>query len=419
MSLKSPFDKNVVCHQGLMEHMLDYSFAQLGNCGTAINHPVFMTEPLCNPQSARGKLSELLFECYQVPSVAYGVDSLLSFYRNSRKSLSVSDYASTATGLVVSVQHAATYVYPVLNGKLQFRAARRLDVGGARALEQLQKTLQLKYPYLRHKFTAETTEEMLHRFAFCATNFDGQLRHLEKRYEEQMAALKNRMQFMGTQTEEEKKRLDPPKALKVYRDQISYENEKETAGTKEIYENEVTVQLPYNPVLLPSEEEVKHRQEMRKEQGRRLKEYMQKKREEKKSQMTQEYDELKSIEKLKENDRDAFKECMLARGFEKYEELRKRIRVLAQKLGLKEEGTEKEEEEKYNLLAVPDDKLTPDQLKVPTFCRGNHDSKNGSRRCRRPRPSCVPRRRRPSERSRNESRRSRSRTRRSTSRVST
>eukprot|EP00831_Metopus_contortus_P043568 TRINITY_DN3496_c0_g1_i5.p2 TRINITY_DN3496_c0_g1~~TRINITY_DN3496_c0_g1_i5.p2 ORF type:complete len:108 (+),score=37.63 TRINITY_DN3496_c0_g1_i5:165-488(+) len=76
--------------------------------------------------------------------------------------------------------------------------------------------------------------------------------------------------------------------------------------------NEVVIQLPYNPTLLPTEEEIKHRQEMRKEQGKRLKEYMQKKREEKKLQMMQEYTDLKNINKLKDEDRDSFRECYLS-----------------------------------------------------------------------------------------------------------
>lgn len=34
-----------------------------------INHPVLITECLCNPVQSRGKMAELLFETYGVPSV--------------------------------------------------------------------------------------------------------------------------------------------------------------------------------------------------------------------------------------------------------------------------------------------------------------------------------------------------------------
>jgi hypothetical protein len=57
--------------------------------------------------------SELLFEQYSVPSLAYCVDSVMSFYRNqlSPKSPFMSD------GLVVSFNTASTSVLPVLGGK--------------------------------------------------------------------------------------------------------------------------------------------------------------------------------------------------------------------------------------------------------------------------------------------------------------
>lgn len=45
------------------------------------------------------------------------------------------------------------------------------------------------------------------------------------------------------------------------------------------------------------------------------------------------------------------------------EDLKKRIFVLSQKLDIKEDLEKEKEEDKYNLLTIPDDKLTPEQLK--------------------------------------------------------
>ena len=350
-NLKSPFDKNVVCHPGLMEHVLDYAFAQLGNSAESIKHPVFFTETLCNPLSSRGKISELLFECYQVPAVAYGVDSALGcYYYNSQRALKEEGLSpSSSTSLVISLQNSCTHVYPIVDGKINFKAARRIDIGGSKGLDQLFKSLQLKYPYLRTNITPEIAEEMFYKFSYCAANFQGQLEHLEKRYEVQMAEIRNKMKFgMPEEIKAIPIKSSPP-ILKMYKNQIDYENEK-LGLVAEKYENEVAVQLPYNPVLLPSEEEVKHRQEMRKEQGRRLKEYMQKKREEKRIVMQQEYDELKGIEKLKEDDKDAFKECMLSRGFEKTVEFEKRVNFLAQKLGIKPPEGESKDVSLYTMM---------------------------------------------------------------------
>lgn len=55
------------------------------------------------------------------------------------------------------------------------------------------------------------------------------------------------------------------------------------------------MQLPWQPETLPTSDELKKRQEMRKEQGKKLKELMAKKRAEKKKTMENEYADLQSL----------------------------------------------------------------------------------------------------------------------------
>ena len=90
-----------------------------------------MTERLCSPLHSRAcrslvtsakyalligipVTSELLFEQYSVPSLAFCVDSVMSFYHNNLPSPSV---PFTADGLAVSFNSASTSVIPILNGK--------------------------------------------------------------------------------------------------------------------------------------------------------------------------------------------------------------------------------------------------------------------------------------------------------------
>ncbi|MCO5609190.1 hypothetical protein L7F22_063413 [Adiantum nelumboides] len=67
---------------GDVENVLDYAFINLGIGSSSIDHPLLMTETLCNPAYSRALMNELLFENYQVPSVCYGLDSLFSAYQN-------------------------------------------------------------------------------------------------------------------------------------------------------------------------------------------------------------------------------------------------------------------------------------------------------------------------------------------------
>ena len=95
--------------QDVLENILDFTFSRLGisSQNGAVEHPVVMTEALCNPGFCRGLTSELLFEAYGVPSVSYGVDSLFAAYAN--------DVGSES--LVVSSGEQHTTVIPMVGGR--------------------------------------------------------------------------------------------------------------------------------------------------------------------------------------------------------------------------------------------------------------------------------------------------------------
>lgn len=63
-------------------------------------------------------MSELLFECYGVPSVCYGVDSLFSLNSNNFDN-----------ALIISCGFQSTTVIPVLNGNVCGDKSRRISIG--------------------------------------------------------------------------------------------------------------------------------------------------------------------------------------------------------------------------------------------------------------------------------------------------
>lgn len=113
----------------------------------------------------------------------------------------------------------------------------------------------------------------------------------------------------------------------------------------------------------PTDEELKRRHDMRKEQGQKLKEIMQRKRDEKRRKMEEELTDLLSLESLKDqNDMQGFKEELSHRSISSVNEYNKKVKYLQVKLNIKQtEG--KTDEEKYSLIDVADEFLTPEQLK--------------------------------------------------------
>lgn len=71
---------------------------------------------LCSSRHSKTQTvtSELMFEQYSVPSLAYCVDGVMSFYQNN---LTPSEMPFTSDGLVISFNTASTSVIPILGGK--------------------------------------------------------------------------------------------------------------------------------------------------------------------------------------------------------------------------------------------------------------------------------------------------------------
>ncbi|NWS48556.1 ARP5 protein, partial [Probosciger aterrimus] len=168
--LRSPFDRNVPVQLELQELLLDHVFQRLGvSSQGCVDHPIVLTEAVCNPLYSRQMMSELLFECYQVPKVSYGIDSLYSFYHNRRQNWPCS-------GLVISSGYQCTHILPVLEGRLDAKNCKRINLGGCQAAVYLQRLLQLKYPGHFAAITLSRMEEILHEHSYVAEDYIEELR---------------------------------------------------------------------------------------------------------------------------------------------------------------------------------------------------------------------------------------------------
>ena len=71
-----------------------------------------------------GQMSELLFEAYNVPAVAYGVDALFGAHQASQQQLG----RPLEEAIVVSCGHTTTHILPVVNGRLDATHSKRYTV---------------------------------------------------------------------------------------------------------------------------------------------------------------------------------------------------------------------------------------------------------------------------------------------------
>ncbi|KAH8381723.1 hypothetical protein KR093_011171 [Drosophila rubida] len=167
--LKSPFERNVITNWNHQEQIFDYIFSKMGFDGkSSIENPIVLTEALANPNVCRRQMSELLFECYRVPAVSYGIDALYSWQQHQRAHKSVQD------ALILSFGYTTTHVIPVLDGRMQLEHVRRLNVGGFHIVNYLFRLMQMKYP-VHLNAIASRMEKLVHEHSHIALDYQEEL----------------------------------------------------------------------------------------------------------------------------------------------------------------------------------------------------------------------------------------------------
>ncbi|XP_074279542.1 actin-related protein 5 isoform X1 [Silene latifolia] len=316
---RSAFDSNVVYQFEIMEYILDFGFDRLGVDGPEIDHPILITECPCNPVASRSKMAELLFESYGVPSVAFGVDAAFSYTYNQKLG------TCNREGLAVSSGFNTSHVIPFVDGEPVFEACCRTNIGGYHVTDYLKQLLSLKYPQHIAKLTWEKVEDLKMEHCYVAQDYPSEVKLFQT----------------GTQEAQEKTRL---------------------------------WQLPFTPPPVeeqPSEQELARKAAIKERQGQRLREMAEAKRA---SRINELENELRGLDhllgQLENVDVEDHPGFLLVTGYLTEEEVKmQHVKVTASLKKAKGEQDEMEEKadgttaEKFPLVDIPDNMLTPDQLK--------------------------------------------------------
>lgn len=115
-------------------------------------------------------MSEVLFECYDVPSICYGVDSMFSF----------NDKYPNQSGLIVSIGYHAIHILPILFGSIQTTKSRRINLGGYQMITFLHRLFQLKYPVHAAAILLSRIEWLLHNYCSIAYDYNAELKKWSK-----------------------------------------------------------------------------------------------------------------------------------------------------------------------------------------------------------------------------------------------
>ncbi|KAJ1810850.1 Nuclear actin-protein involved in chromatin remodeling, partial [Coemansia sp. RSA 2598] len=331
-SIRSGFDNGVVTNFDVMESVLDYVFTMLGCSEDRIDQPIVMTETACTPYTSRKHMSELLFECYNVPSVTYGIDSVWSYYKNTG--------SFSTDSLIVASGNTASHVIPIFDARARMDYCKRINLGGLSMEDYMLKLLQLKYPSFPMKITDWQSRQMVENFAYVAQDYDEELScYLD---------------------------IDNLKA------------------------KDVVVQFPFPMPALDerTEEDIQKATERRREQAKKMQEMAAKKRQEKVDMRAKELEELTALRDSKDQlGADGFADQLQEAGMADEQELADAIASAQQfvtRAQNKEMGIVAEEKEapSFPLVDIPDDELTEEQKqekRKQAFLKASHEARERAR----------------------------------------
>lgn len=269
-------------------------------------------------------MTEIIFECYGAPSLAYGIDSLFSY-----------NYNKGNTGLVVSSSYTSTHVIPVYNSKAMLAQATRLNWGGWHGAEYLLKLIKLKYPEFKGKLSSSQAEYMLRDFGYVSTDYNQE--------------------------------------VKTYLDWTGLED------------RDIVIQYPYTEevVTQKTQEELDRIAQKKRENGLRLQQQAAKMRLEKLMQKEKRLEQYRKIqEKLPDLNKKETKRVLDDNDLKDEAALEKIIKELdkaVRKGRMKDVGIEEEEETpSFDLLEVPDEELDEAGIKSKKqqrLAKANYDAR--------------------------------------------